>query len=223
MIRALILDFDGLILDTETPLQASWNEIYVEHGLTVPDDRWAELLGASADPPEMYEFLEDHIGRPVNRAEVRKRRLIRELELLERETILPGVCELLAAADAKGLRKAVASSSERDWVEGHLARLRLLKRFDTIVCAEDVPRTKPDPALYQEALRRLHVAPDEAIAFEDSDHGSCAAAAARIFCVAVPNRVTKGLRFPYADLILPSLAGSSLDGLIIAAESSRRL
>jgi HAD superfamily hydrolase (TIGR01509 family) len=219
MIRALVLDFDGLILDTETPLRASWNEIYREHGLTVSPVAWAGLLGASADPPEMYEFLERHLHRPVDREALRKRRLVRELELLEHEKVMPGVLGLLAAAEREGLKKGIASSSERDWVEGHLGRLGLLHRFDAVVCAEDVERTKPDPALYQEALNRLGVRPEEAIAFEDSDHGSQAASAAGIFCFAVPNRVTESSSFPRAGCVLPSLDDVSLEELVRHAET----
>jgi HAD superfamily hydrolase (TIGR01509 family) len=222
MIRALIFDFDGLILDTETPLHASWAEIYGEHGLTVSPAAWASLLGASADPPEMYELLEAHLDRPVDRPFLRERRLRRELELLKHEVIMPGVSELVAAADARGLRMAVASSSERSWVENHLSRLGLRERFSAVVCAEDVERTKPDPALYIEALKRLDARAEEAIAFEDSDHGTRAASAAGIFCVAVPNGITRHAQFPSADLIANSLAENSLEAYIQAAEGRRR-
>jgi len=81
MIKALVLDFDGLILDTETPFRESWREIYAEHGLTVTPEAWASLLGSSSDPPEAYELLEQHLSRSVDRKGIHARRLARELEL----------------------------------------------------------------------------------------------------------------------------------------------
>lgn len=221
MIRALILDFDGLILDTEMPLRLSWDEIYRDVGLSVPAAEWASFLGSAADPPAPYDLLERHLGRPVDREALRHRRQAREDQLLSQETLLPGVQSLLDEADDLGLRLSVASSSERAWVEGHLARFGLGGRFHAIVCAEDVRATKPAPDLYVEALHRLRVQPSEAIAFEDSAHGVRAAKAAGLFCVAVPNQVTRHLRLDDADLALSSLDERPLQELIRQAETRR--
>jgi HAD superfamily hydrolase (TIGR01509 family) len=217
MIEAVVLDFDGLILDTETPYSRSWEEIYEEHGLSVSTAAWAGLIGSSADPPEAYALLERHLGRPVDRAALRARRMRRELELLEHERIMPGVRELIEDAAARGLRLAIASSSEREWVVGHLATNALLEPFEVIACAEDVAAAKPAPDLYETVLRLLDLSPVEAIAFEDSVHGVAAAKAAGLYCVAVPNRVTQHLAFPMADRVVETLAGCSLDELIEAA------
>jgi len=220
MIKALVLDFDGLILDTETPFRESWQEIYAEHGLTVTPDTWAGLLGSSSDPPEAYELLERHLSRSVDREEIHVRRLARELELLETEPAMPGVRELIEEARSRGLLLAIASSSERDWVIEHLRRLGLLLHFDAIVCSDDVEHTKPEPDLYRKALDSLGVKPDEAIAFEDSIHGVAAAKAAGIFTVAVPNEVTRHLGNPNADLIVDSIDAMTLDRYIAAAKKT---
>lgn len=217
MIRALIFDFDGLILDTETPMRASWMEIYEEAGLSVADDAWAAILGSSADPPEAYDLLDAHLERPVDRAELHERRLRRELELLEDEDTMPGVPNLIDAAKELGLLLGIASSSERAWVHGLLEQHRLKVAFDAIVCAEDVGQTKPSPDLYRAALAALDVPADQAIAFEDSEHGVAAAKAAGIFCIAVPNRVTRCLGFAEADLIVSSLADRTLQQYLDAA------
>jgi len=217
MIKALVLDFDGLILDTETPFRESWEEIYAEHGLTVTPETWASLLGSSSDPPEAYELLERHLSRSVDREAIHARRLKRELELLETEPVMPGVRELIEEARSRGLRLAIASSSERDWVIGHLERLGLIEHFDAIVCSDDVERTKPAPDLYRAALEALGVRPNEAIAFEDSVHGVASAKSAGIFTVAVPNEVTRHLGNPHADLFVDSIDAMSLDQYIEAA------
>lgn len=219
MIEAVILDFDGLILDTETPFRRSWEEIYDEHGLSVSPTVWARMIGSSADPAEAYALLERHLGRPVDRAALRDRRMTRELELLKHERAMPGVRGLIAQATAQGLRLAIASSSERGWVVGHLAGIELLEHFAVIVCAEDVAATKPAPDLYEAALGSLGVSADQAIAFEDSVHGVAAAKAAGLFCVAVPNRVTRHLSFPKADRVVDKLSRRSLGEAIRAAEA----
>jgi beta-phosphoglucomutase-like phosphatase (HAD superfamily) len=95
-IKALIFDFDGLILDTETTLLHSWEEIYAEYGISVSLPEWASLLGSSTDPAEAYEIIEKHIGEPVDRESIRARRTQRELELLKSEEVMPGVLDLIA-------------------------------------------------------------------------------------------------------------------------------
>jgi len=221
VIRALVLDFDGLILDTETPFRQSWQEIYSAHSLTVAPAVWAGLLGSSADPPAAYELLERHIGRAVDREAMRAQRIQRELVLLKRERALPGVERLIDDASVRGLRLAVASSSERTWVRGHLAHLGLIDRFEVIVCADDVSATKPSPELYLSTLEALDVRSSEAIAFEDSAHGIRAAKLAGIFCIAVPNAVTRHSPMSDADLVVSSLAERALDDYIAAAEAQR--
>lgn len=222
MIRGLIFDFDGLILDTETPMRRSWCEIYEEAGLRVEDAVWAAMLGSSADPPEAYDVLDEHLGRAVDRNALRDRRLQRELTLLALERPLPGVLPLLRDARAEGLGLAVASSSERAWVHEHLAHHGLLDRFDAIVCAEDVAATKPAPDLFLRALDVLGLDASEAIVFEDSEHGVAAAKEAELFCVAVPNRVTRCLAFDQADLVVDALCNRSLIEYIAAADARGR-
>ncbi len=222
MIESVILDFDGLILDTETPFRRSWEEIYEEHGLTVSPTAWAGLIGSSADPTEAYALLERHIDSTIDRVAIRDRRMARELELLRHEQVMPGVRELIEEATTRGVRLAIASSSEREWVVGHLAGIGLLDRFEVIACAEDVAATKPAPDLYETALGSMGVSPDRAIAFEDSVHGVAAAKAAGLFCIAVPNRVTRHLAFPAADLVVETLAGRALTEFVEAADTYYR-
>ncbi len=218
-IRGLLFDFDGLILDTETPSLASWQEVYREHGHELPLERWAKIVGTigAFDPLEHLEGL----AGPLDREAVRLRRRDRELALLEIEEALPGVFSYLDGARKRSLRTAIVSSSSRGWVDGHLARLERAEDFDAIVTADhDVERAKPRPTLYLEALERLGLAAAEAIAFEDSPNGIRAAKAAGLFCVAVPNGVTAALGLDEADLVVPSLAKLPLDDLLELAASA---
>ncbi|MBE0634449.1 HAD family hydrolase [Candidatus Bipolaricaulota bacterium] len=218
-IRALIFDFDGLILDTESPLLRSWTEILTQYGLAVSEREWASLLGASADSPEAYDLLEAHLGEPLDRARLHDQRMARELELLASEQVLPGVRELICSAHAAGLGLAVASSSEHAWVDGLLTQHGLIGFFDVIVCAEDVAQTKPAPDLFLKVLDRLGIRADEAMVFEDSQHGAKAARSAGIFCVAVPNKVTRCLPFDDASAVVASMADYSLQQFLEMANT----
>ena len=212
-IRALLFDFDGLIVDTETPSFASWQEVYREHGQELPIERWAAIVGTIGGF-EPLDYLEELHG-PVDREAVQARRDEHEISLLEIEELRPGVLDYLEEAQRVGLKTAIVSSSTQQWVNRHLARLEQAEHFDEIVTADlDQARAKPRPTLYLEALKRLGVSADEAIAFEDSPNGVTAAKAAGIFTVAVPNGVTASLGLEEADLRLESLAELPLRELL---------
>lgn len=214
MIAALIFDFDGLIFDSETPDYQSWQETYASFGVALPLDVWNQNIG-TVDFFNPYTHLEELVGRPLDRQAIHAARKRRDIELLAQQGIMPGVLDYLQEAQALGLRVGIASSSRRDWVEGHLARLGLDGRFPTICGRDDVgDRAKPDPAVYLEAVARLGVLPRHALALEDSPNGAVAAKAAGLWCVAVPNRMTRSLPFPPLDGRLDSLADLPLGELL---------
>lgn len=219
-IKALIFDFDGLILETERPEFQSWVEIYEEHGCTLSLSNWAKGIGTwhQFDP---YEHLEVQYGRPIDRETIRAKRRQRNAELLAAESIMPGVVEYLTDARRQGLKLSVASSSSHSWVDDHLLRLGLFDQFDCIRCREDVANAKPFPDLYQAVLEALAISPAQAIAFEDSPNGILAAKRAGIFCVAVPNQITAQLSIDHANLVLPSLADMPLEDLLVNIRKPR--
>jgi HAD superfamily hydrolase (TIGR01509 family) len=218
MIRAVIMDFDGLILDTEGPAFQAWQEIYGEYGVSLPLSAWAVWVGGSVGLFDPCEYLESQLGRKVDREEIRNRERQREDELIAAQPLLPGVEGYVADARRLGLRLGVASSSDRAWVLGHLSRFGMEASFDAIVCADDVERAKPDPGLYLSALRALDVSADEALALEDSPNGITAAQAAGIFCVVIPNPLTRQLSTAAADLRLDTLADTPLEELLLRVE-----
>jgi HAD superfamily hydrolase (TIGR01509 family) len=127
------------------------------------------------------------------------------------QPLLPGVVACISGAKARGLKLAIASSSTAAWVTHNLEKFALLDYFDAICTRDAVAAVKPDPALYHLALERLEVAADETIAFEDSPNGILAAKRAGIYCVAVPNQLTRELPLSLADRRLHSLEEFSLD------------
>ena len=218
-IRGLLFDFDGLLIDTETPSRLAYEELYREHGHELPLDRWATLVGTIGAEFDPNAHLEQLVGRSLDRAELARRLRAREQELCELEDLRPGIEDYLAEAKRRGLATAIVSSSDVEWIRRHLERLGRANGWDAIVAADGDPqRAKPRPTLYLEALDALGLAPEEAIAFEDSPNGVRAAKTAGIYCVAVPNPVTATLGFEHADLVLESFADFPLPELLQQVE-----
>jgi HAD superfamily hydrolase (TIGR01509 family) len=213
MIRAIVFDFDGLILDTEEPIYRSWLEVYEAHGESLPFERWVQIVGSTTAAFHPQEHLEERLGRPLSK-EVVAQRMGRRTELILANQILPGVVELIDAASSAGLKLGVASSSTREWVSGHLDRLGILGRFDCVRCRDDVVNAKPAPDLYISVLDCLGVSASEAVAIEDSPNGVIAAKRAGMRCVAIPNTITAKLDLSHADLILRSLSEVTLPELL---------
>jgi HAD superfamily hydrolase (TIGR01509 family) len=213
VIRAIVFDFDGLILDTEEPIYRSWLEVYEAHGQELPFERWVQIVGSSTIGFHPQHHLEERLGRSLPK-EVLDRRIGRRTEMVLANKLLPGVVEHLDAARASRLKVGVASSSTRDWVMGHLVRLGILDRFDCLRCRDDVANVKPEPDLYLAVLECLGVAASEAIAIEDSPNGVLAAKRAGLRCVAIPNSITAGLDLGQADVVLGSLADVTLAELL---------
>jgi putative hydrolase of the HAD superfamily len=210
MIRALVFDFDGLVVDTESALIDSYAAVHAKHGLAFDRGLFLRNVGHADYEFDPWHAFEKRADRAALEIERRKRN--RELDRLL--PILPGVVALLDAAPAAGLKLGLASNSGHAHVEGNLARIGLLDRFATIACREDVASPKPKPDLYQLVLSRFGLRGIEAIALEDSHTGVTAAKRAGLWTVAAPGVSTAHQDFSAADLRLPSLAEATLPDLI---------
>lgn len=215
MLKALIFDFDGLILDTETPEILVWLSIYKEHGFELPVDEWAKTIGgygiSTFDAAEHLEFLSQ--GR-LDAVSVRARHRKEAEKIVHVSPVLPGVKELIGQAKENGLQVAIGSSSPHSWVDEHAKRLGIFDYFDRIICEDDVApgRTKPHPDIFLKALDELNVKKDAAVVFEDSPNGVLAARRAGIFVVGVPNPMTAKMGVK-GDITVPSLSELSLHEL----------
>lgn len=211
-IRALVFDFDGLVVETEEPRLVAWQEIWAEHGVTLAAEDLAADIGTTGalDPLAM---LEARLGRTLDPS-VRVRKQVRHDELLSATVAMPGVEQYVADSRRLGLKIAVASSSPRSWIDEHLARLGLADAFALVCCFDDVGVAKPDPAVYVAACHLLGVATSEALALEDSVNGVRAAKTAGLTCVAVPTPMTKHMAFDEADAVIESLADVPLEELL---------
>ena len=214
-VRGLVFDFDGLILETETPAYQAWVEIYGEFGHELPKALWLDYIGREGGWFDALAYLEGLTGPQPDRDAITRRRDERKTELVMQVAETAGLRELLTDARTRGLRVAVCSSSTPQWVRGHLDRLGLSSFFDHVQCRDKAQlRAKPAPDLYLAACAGLGVRPDEAIAFEDSRNGMLAAQAAGMRCVVVPNELTVAMDLDGADHRFESLAGISLRELL---------
>ena len=214
-LRAVIFDFDGLIVDTESSGYETWREIFEEHGHHLAVETYAAVVGT--DFSTHYDprvDLEERTGRAFDWQELEQRRSARQKELRKDLSVLPGVLPRLQEAAKLGLPCAIASSSPRWWVEGWLQDLGLTDYFHHLTTVDDTGKVKPDPSLFQLALERLGVAADEAVIFEDSLNGLRAAQAAGVRCVVVPGPMTRHLEFDGAWFKINSLAKVRLRQLI---------
>ncbi len=219
MIRALVFDFDGLILETESPIYQSWKEMYQAYHQELSWDTWADIIGRSEIAWDPLEELETLLGKKLDRPRLEEARRQREMEMILAQPIMPGVVEYLEAARQRGMLLAVASSSSYSWVHGHLSRLGLRDYFSCLRTSSDVQHAKPDPELYLSVLHCLDTSASEALALEDSPHGITAAKRAGLYCVAVPNDMTRCLETGHADLTLNSLLDLSLEQLLERANN----
>jgi HAD superfamily hydrolase (TIGR01509 family) len=214
VIKALLFDFDGTVVDTESVDLRAWAEVFEAHGVAVPVERFALRIGTLTGPDELDE-LDALLDTPCDRDAVTATRRARERELLELEPLRPGIREYLDDARRLDIAVAIVSSSHRWWIDSNIERLGISDGWAAIVCADgDTERCKPSPALYVEALELLGVEPGEAIAIEDSPNGIAAARAAGIYCVGFPNDVTNALDLSAADLVVDSLEALPLPDLL---------
>jgi HAD superfamily hydrolase (TIGR01509 family) len=209
---ALIFDFDGLLVDTESSALLAWREQFAVHDVAFPLEVWHSFIGSQGSQDAMLAAVRAggiDFEDAVLRAEWRER----HNRIVSSEPLRAGVEAFLDDAAAAGARFAVASSATRDWLDEQFGRLGIRDRFE-VVCARDNGRVKPAPDIYLAALAALGVEASDAIAFEDSPNGIAAAKAAGLYCVAVPNPVTADLPLEQADLRVDSFTAISYVELV---------
>lgn len=218
--RAIVFDMDGLLADTEPLSFRAWTTLIArDYGViaTAEDEHWsAAIVGKTG--VVVWELIRDRFNLPID--------LPREFPALEsniREIYnaildqgiepMPGAIALVHACRDAGLTLGLASSSSLPTIRKVLNGLGIIDCFAALTSGKEVPRSKPDPAIYLLACSRLGVRPDEAIALEDSGPGVAAARAAGLRCLAVPSEVTIQHDFSRASAIRGSLVGLTVADL----------
>lgn len=201
VLSAVVFDFDGVILDSETPEYESHRLIFERCGATLTPDEWCDQIGIwteghherwharlrerSPDAPDFDSF------------EAERRRLF--VSLVSGEP-MRGIHGLLDALESAGIPLAIASAAPGAWIAEAAERIGIRRRFGAIVTRDDVERRKPAPDVYVEATRRLGADPAWSVAIEDSAPGVASAKAAGLKTVAIPHWLTAGHDLSQADL-----------------------
>ena len=207
-IAAVVFDFDGTIIDTETPVYESWRDTFVHAGVEpVEFGVWSAQVGmADGDAMDVRALLCQRLGVDTvpEELEAKRRELIQEM--LHAQPVRDGVIDFLDLAEAFGVRLAIGSSSPTSWVDSNLRRVGLRDRFEVLSCADPGIPGKPNPTVYVEACRAVGAAPGSALAIEDSHNGVSAAIAAGMTCIAAPGPITVGADFSHATIAVDSLS-----------------
>jgi HAD superfamily hydrolase (TIGR01509 family) len=217
LIKGLIFDFDGLILDTETPDYLAWQKVYRSYNLDLDFADWSLGVGAPVEAIDLASILGRKLNTPIDKERILKIQKSFVFEMIQDQEVMPGVIHLIEEAKGAGMKLAIASSSDEQWVKKHLHKFGLIDQFDQICTIDKVIFGKPDPALYCLALKLLGLQPFEAISFEDAPNGIKAAKSANLFCIAVANSMTRHMDLSQADKIFTSLEGVNLEELLILA------
>jgi HAD superfamily hydrolase (TIGR01509 family) len=213
-IDAVIFDFDGIVLDSETPEYESHRRIYERCGVTLTVDEWCGVIGTWSEghDEQWFKRLSEQSGdAPARDAYFAERR--RVFEEIVPAGPMRGVQELLTLLRGVGIPTAIASSAPARWVVGAVERLGIRPLFDAVVTGDEVAQRKPAPDVYLEAARRLGVEPARSIAIEDSGPGIAAALAAGMKAVAIPHWLTERHDLSGADLTVAHAGELTLDRL----------
>jgi HAD superfamily hydrolase (TIGR01509 family) len=203
-ISAVVFDLDGLMFNTEEVFNAAGRELLRRRGHEMSEQLLAAMMGRRAH--EAFALLVETLGLDETVDELMAESDAIFHAMLEHGIApMPGLFELLAVIERRGLPKGVATSSGRAYLEGILRRFELLERFPLTLAAEDVVQGKPHPEIYLAAARRLGVEPGAMLVLEDSEAGTRAAAEAGAVIVSVPHRHSAAHDFSRAAFVAESL------------------
>lgn len=197
--RAVLFDFDGVILDTEWPIYETWRDLFLEHGEELTLETYVQCIGSDFDTWSPETYLESLTGLNFDWKTINPARNVIIREEVGKLDAVPGIRESLAHFQRQDIPCAVVSSSDHNWVGGWLEHLGLTSYFQTIVCKGDAPKIKPAPDLYLEAVRRMNLPASDCLVIEDSLNGMKSAHLAGCPVVAIPNRITACINFDEAE------------------------
>ncbi len=222
-LKSIIFDVDGTLAETEELHRAAFNAMFENYGLNWHWDQamYGKLLEVAGGRNRLQFFIEqyqpdlagDYIDMTA-KMHADKTRIYGEMMASGDVSLRPGVERLIVKAIEKNLKLAIATSTSRKNVDALFAVTMgqdVLARFQAICCGDEVERVKPDPQVYQLALERLNLSPDECLAIEDSHIGLTSALSANIPTLITSSAYTKGEDFTGAEQVMEDLETGKFD------------
>ena len=200
---AVLIDFDGVIIDSEWPIYQTWLHVFQREGHQLSPEMYIRCIGSDFDTWSPPAYLEELTGKRYDWDQINAERQVEIMRELEGAEPMPGARALLQKLEHSP--SAIVSSSSHHWVDEWMNKLDLMHLVNTTVCKGDAPKIKPAPDLFLEAARQLNVNPSDCLVIEDSHNGMHAAHHAGMKVIAVPNRLTSILDFSDAAWSAQSL------------------
>jgi len=221
MIKAVIFDMDGVIVESEPMHVEAEKQILLKHGVKITAEELRDYTGTTAE----FEFNDL----------IRKYKLNTTAETLfnEKEDILfrlleerteptKGVIDLIRNLKQRGFKLGIATSGHRKLAHYYLSKLGIESFFDTVVCAEDITHSKPDPEIFLKAAQRLGVEPAECIVIEDARLGIEAARKAGMKAVGYRNPSSGNQDLSKADWVVSDFTKLDLQELLRASSQGSK-
>ncbi|MEP7204809.1 MAG: HAD family phosphatase [Candidatus Saccharibacteria bacterium] len=216
MLKAVIFDVDGTLIDTEKIQSDAFLNVLKKYGFHTTDlteHGTVHVPGESTN--ETWNRLKERHDIPVEVEELTDHKRQAALDILQTDfKALPGVIKLFEDLRKHNIKMAVASSAQQNRLDYIIEGLGLSNYLDAVVSANDIKNVKPAPDAYLSAANKIGVEPSECIVIEDAEVGLLSAKAAGMKVVAVPNVYTKRMNFSGADLVVDSLEDISYNSLM---------
>ena len=213
MIKAVIFDFDGLMVDTEFVWYPIYRDYFKEtYDYDMQVDDYLKCVGS--DEVEFLDKVSNDIGEHFDLSDFQNESYAEFKLKSENLPLMDGVLSKILEARSLGLKLAVVTSSFAPHAQDHIKRLGIESLFDLVISGEMVDKVKPAPDLFLLALKKLKMSADEVLVLEDSNNGLLASNAAGIDTVIVLNRITRHLKFGKSFKLFSSMAQFSIEQLI---------
>lgn len=205
MIKLIIFDYDGLLVDSEKIAFIAEKKILKEYGNNLTKKIFNKYLGYSVRETLLEYIKNFNLKTSYEKLNQKREKIIDKL--IETEIkLMPGAKNLLKYIKSINIPMVIASSGEIDYLKKGLRQLGIIDYFQNITSVGEVKRGKPHPDLFLKALSKNHIKANEAVVLEDSLSGVTSAKKAKIFCIAVPNKNMDIKKYKTADIVLRSLS-----------------